>query len=43
MNGPIYLEFKIVQDFMAVLVICKFEDDLIKSEGTILRQYFLHL
>ena len=36
MNSPIWPEFELVQDFMAVLVTCKFEDDLIKSEDAIL-------
>ena len=31
MNRPIWQEFELVQDFMAVLVTCKFEDDSIKS------------
>ena len=28
-------EFKLVQDFIAVLVTCKFDDNLKKNEGTI--------
>ena len=39
-KSPIWPEFKHVRDFMAVLVTCKFEDDLIKSEGTILLTTF---
>ena len=30
--GPIWLEFYVVQDFMSALVICKFGEDLIKTE-----------
>ena len=42
MNSSISPKFEVVWDFMAVLVSCKFEDDLIKSEGGILRTTFLH-
>ena len=41
-NSPIWPEFQLMQDFMAVLVTCKFEDDPIKSEALASRQYFLH-
>ena len=40
MNSLIWPELKLVQDFMALLVICKFEDDSIKSEGNFLRTTF---
>ena len=36
---PIWLEFKIVRDFMAVLVTCKFEDDSIKREAAVLQTF----
>ena len=36
----IWLEFKLVRDFMAVLVTCKFEANSIKSEGTVLLTCF---
>ena len=31
--GPIWSNFKVVQDIMNVLVTCKYEEDLIKNEG----------
>ena len=34
-NRPIWPEIKLVPDFMPVLVICKFEEDPIKTEGAI--------
>ena len=41
---PIWLEFELIWDFMAVLLTCKFEDDAIKkSEGAILRTTFFPL
>ena len=36
MNNPIWPEFDLVHDFMAVLFICKCEDDSIKRKGAIL-------
>ena len=39
-NSPIWPEFELIRDFMAVLISCKFEDDLIKSEGATLRTTF---
>ena len=30
-SGPIWLKFKLVRDFMPVLITCKFEKDLIKN------------
>ena len=32
-NGCMWPEFQLVQDFMAVLIICKFDEDTIKNEG----------
>ena len=32
--GPIWPNFKLVRDVMDVLVTCKYEEDLIKNEGT---------
>ena len=32
--GPIWPNFELVRDVMNVLVICKYEEDLIKNEGT---------
>ena len=37
MKSPIWPEFELIWDFMGVLVTCKFEEDLIKSEGAILQ------
>ena len=34
-NGPIWPEFELIRDFMAVLVTCKFDEDPIKSEVAI--------
>ena len=31
--GPIWLNFKLVQDVMDVLITCKYEEDPIKNEG----------
>ena len=39
-KNPIWQESKLVQDFMAVLVTCTFEDDSIKSEGA-MGKYFI--
>ena len=39
-NGSIWPEFELFQDFMVVLVTHKFEDNLIKSEGANLRTTF---
>ena len=35
-NGNKWPEFKLVRDFMAVMVTCKFDDNTIKSEGAII-------
>ena len=32
-NGPIWLKFELVWDFMPVLVTCKFDKERIKTEG----------
>ena len=32
-SGPIWLKFKLIQDFMPALITCKFDEDWIKSEG----------
>ena len=32
-NSPIWPKFEFVLDFMPILVICKFDEDRIKSEG----------
>ena len=34
------MEFKLVRDFMPVLVICKFDKDPIKNEGTVVSTIF---
>ena len=34
-NSPIWLKIKILQDFMPVLIICKFDEEPIKNEDTI--------
>ena len=34
-NSPLWPETELVQDFNPVLIICKFEEDLIKTEGTV--------
>ena len=39
-KAPIWPEFELVRDFIAVLVTCKFEEDSIKSEGDILQTTF---
>ena len=39
-NSPICPEFELVRDFIAILVTCKFEDNSIKSESTILQTTF---
>ena len=39
-TSSIWPEFEIAREFMDVLVTCKFEDDLIKSQGAILRTTF---
>ena len=36
----IWSEFKLIPDFMSVLVICMFEDDSVKSEVAILQTTF---
>ena len=41
-KGPIWLEFKLVRDCMAVMVTCKFEDDSLKSGTLSSGQHFLH-
>ena len=33
LHGPIWPNFELVRDVMDVLVICKYEEDLIKNEG----------
>ena len=35
-------KFELIQDFMSVLVACMFEEDLIKNDGDIVSQHFLH-
>ena len=40
LRSAIWPEFELVRDFMAVLITGKFEDDLMKSEGGILRTTF---
>ena len=35
-NGPIWPNIEHIRDFMSVLVICKFEDDPMKTECAIL-------
>ena len=42
MKSLIWPKFELIQDFMAVLVTCKFEDDAIKSQGLSSEQHFLH-
>ena len=37
MTSLIWPEIKLVQDFMTVLVICKFDEDLIQNSVAILR------
>ena len=37
----IWLEFKLIQNFMPVLVTCKFDDDAIKNTGAIVSKAFL--
>ena len=39
-KGPIWPEFEFIRDFMAVLVICKFEDGSIKRGDAVLRTTF---
>ena len=39
-NSPIWPEMEFVQDFMLVLIICKFEEDPIKIEGAIVSTTF---
>ena len=39
----IWLEFKLIQYFMPVLVTCKFDDDPIKNTGAIVSKAFLPL
>ena len=39
-NGPNWPKIQLIQDFMVALVNCKFEDDLLKNEGGILRTTF---
>ena len=41
-NIPIWPEFKLVRDFMAVLVTCKFEDIRSRVAALSSRQHFLH-
>ena len=40
MDSPIWPEFELIQDFMAVLVTCKIDEDPIKSEVAIIRTTF---
>ena len=40
MKSPIWPEFKLVPDFITVLIMCKFENDLIKNEVAIIRATF---
>ena len=40
-SGWIWLEFKLIQYFMPVLVTCKFADDPIKNTGAIVSKAFL--
>ena len=37
---PLWLEMQLVQAFMPVLVICKFEEDPLKTEGAIVSTIF---
>ena len=39
-DSPIWPEFELIQDFMAVLVTCKIDEDRIKSEVAIIRTTF---
>ena len=39
-NGPILPKIKFVQDFMAVLIICKSDEDSIKNEIAIIQTTF---
>ena len=39
-NSPLWPEMVLVQDFMPVLVVCKFEEDPIKTEGAIMSIFF---
>ena len=39
-KSQIWLEFKLVQDIMLVLVTCRFDEDNIKNEGTIVSIIF---
>ena len=39
-NSPICLKIKLVQGFMAVLIICKSEEESIKNEVAIVRPIF---
>ena len=42
-NRQMCQEFELFQDFMAVLVTCKFDDDPIKNEGAIVSTTFAPL
>ena len=39
-NRPMWPDFQRIRDFMAVLVTCKFDDDLIKHEAAIMSTTF---
>ena len=39
MDSPIWLEFEFIQDFMAVLVTCKIDEDWIKSKVAIIQTF----
>ena len=39
-NSPVWPKIKLAQNFMPVLVTCKFEEDPIKNEGGIMFTFF---
>ena len=40
-NSPLWLQMELLQDFMPILVICKYAEDPIKTESAMCPQYFV--